>query len=61
MAQNNYITKNDMMFFQNEVFKDLKKFENSINTKISKVNENTSNQMREYNLKIDEYSNKIKE
>lgn len=62
MAQaNNYITKNEMMFFQNEVFIDLKNIESSVNSKIAKVNENTSNVMREFNQKFEEFSNKIKD
>ena len=55
MAQaNNYITKNEMMFFQNEVFIDLKNIESSVNSKIAKVNENTSNVMREFNQKFEQ-------
>ena len=56
---NKYITKNDMLFFQNEVFGDLKKLESSINTKISKLYENLTDITKEYNQKFDYFTNKI--
>ena len=61
MSQNNYITKNDMMFFQNEVFYDLKNMDTSINSKISKLKENIENIEKEYNPKFNEFSNKVKD
>ena len=58
---NKYITKSDMLFFQNEVFGDLKNIEASVNTKLSKLNENITNITKEYTQKFDYFSNKIKD
>ena len=41
-----------MMFFQNEVFYDLKNMDTSINSKISKLKENIENIEKEYNPKF---------
>ena len=60
MSQN-YITKNDLMFFQNEVFVDLKKLETLFSNKIAKLNENIENLNKEYNHKIGDFSHKIKD
>ena len=59
--KNNYITKNDLMFFQNEVFIDLKNIETSINTRMNKLTENIENISKEYNQKFNDFSNKIKD
>ena len=56
-----YVAKADMMFFQNEVLSDLKNIESTVNTKISKLSENTSALFKGYNQKFDEISNKIKD
>ena len=56
-----YVAKTDMMFFQNEVLSDLKNIEAIVNTKISKLSENTSAIIKGYNQKFDEISNKIKD
>ena len=59
--KNNYITKNDLMFFQNEVFIDLKNIETSVNTRMNKLTENIENISKEYNQKFNDFSNKIKD
>jgi hypothetical protein len=58
---NTYVAKADMMFFQNEVLSDLKNIEAIVNTKISKLSENTSAIIKGYNQKFEEFSNKIKD
>lgn len=58
---NTYVAKADMMFFQNEVLSDIKNIEAIVNTKISKLSENTSAMIKGYNQKFDEISNKIKD
>ena len=58
---NTYVAKADMMFFQNEVLSDLKNNEAIVNTKISKLSENTSAIIKGYNQKFEEFSNKIKD
>ena len=59
--KSNYINKNDLMFFQNEVFFDLKNMETSFNSKLTKLNENLTNIEKEYSQKFDYFSNKIKD
>ena len=58
---NTYVAKTDLMFFQNEVLSDLKNIESTVNTKISKLSENTSAIIKGYNQKFEEFSNKIKD
>ena len=58
---NNFITKNDLMFFQNEVFIDLKNIETMMSSKMTKITENLENISKEYNQKFSDFSNKIKE
>ena len=60
-SNNNFISKSDMMFFQNEVLVDLKKIESSVNTKLLKMSENTSAIINGYNEKFNEFSNKLKD
>ena len=58
---NTYVAKANLMFFQNEVLSDLKNIEATVNTKISKLSENTSAIIKGYNQKFEEFSNKIKD
>ena len=60
MAQiNNFITKNDLMFFQNEVFIDLKNLENLLSTKMTKLTENIESISKEYDQKFSAFSHKM--
>ena len=61
MSTNVPVTKNEIRFFQNDMLGDVKKLENSLNNKFHQVNEVFNNQQLEYNIKLDKYSDNLKE
>ena len=58
---NYYISKNDMMFFQDEILTDIKNIKSFINTKLTKLDEETRKKINENTIKINDFSNKMKE
>ena len=55
------ITKNEMLFFQNDMLTDLKKLELQIDSKISNMTQTLSSKTNEYDSKFIKMSSKIKE
>ena len=55
------ITKNDFLFFQNDILKDIKDLENTMNSKISQINEATLSKIKEHDSKISKLTENINE
>ena len=53
------VTKNDLLFFENEILQDLKSSENKINQKINDLKEELNKQSSVMDVKLNTYSNKL--
>ena len=58
---NETITKNDMMFFRDDMLSDVKKTETEINKKINSINELIGNKTTEYDTKLSKIFDKMNE
>ena len=58
---NNYITKNEIMFFKDEVLSEIKSFKSITNSKFTQINEMISNRILMFNNRIEDFSSKLNE
>ena len=55
------VSKNDFLFFQNDILKDIKKIESTMNTKISQINQTIISKINEHESKISRITDNINE
>ena len=55
------ISKNDFLFFQNDILKDIKSLENTMNSKVNQINETIITKIKEHESKLSKLTENINE